>query len=559
MKRNIRKSLRNLKRYQEILKVFVKYGFDDVVNKVSIALLPENAKNLLLVKGKNLHRFSTPIRLRMAFEELGATFIKLGQMLSLRPDFIPAEFVLELSKLQDNVQNDELEEINDVLVKEFNKSLTDIFSEYDEIPIASASIGQVHKAKLKTGEIVAVKILHPGIERKIETDIEILEDLANLIVMHVPESRLYDPVGIVREFGKSIKKELNFINEGRNIDTFRNYMKDEPTIKTPVVYWDYTSERVLVLEYINGIKISDLQLMEESDIDRKQVAENGAKSILKQIFEFGYFHADPHPGNLFVLPGNILAPIDFGNVGRIDEEMQDGLLDILKGAVVRDSYRIARTLIHIGIIEDTINLRDLQRDLMEFIDNFYGMPLNQLNLTKLINEFITLIRLHKIKLPPDIVIMGRTLAIYEVVGRNLYPQFNMFELLIPFTEKAFFNRINPLNRYRSIIRTAENSIDLLKNLPDYLQNILHKISNNKLKITFHHDRLEELAQGIDRASNRLSFSIIIAALIIGSSIIIQLDRGPILWGYPVFGTVGFIIASFLGIWLLIGIIRSGKL
>ncbi len=559
MKRNIRKSISNLNRYQEILKVFVKYGFSDVVNKISIFLLPEIAKNLLLAKGKNLTALRTHVRLRMAFEELGATFIKLGQMLSLRPDFIPAEFVTEFSKLQDSVQPDNFEGIKSILVKEFDKPISEIFLEFDETPIAAASIAQVHKAKLKTGEIVAVKILHPGVEKNVETDLDILMNLAKLIVTHIPESRLYDPVGIVKEFGKTITKELNFIIEGRNIDTFRNYMQNDATIKIPIVYWDYTSEKILVTEFINGIKISELQLMEESDIDRKQVAENGAKSFLKQVFEVGFFHADPHPGNIFVLPGNVLAPIDFGMVGRIDEEMQDNLLAILKGAVDKDTYRIARALMQIGIAEEHINLRDLQRDLMDFLDHYYGIPLNRLNTSKLMNEFMALIRNHKLKLSSDIVMMGRTLVISEAVGRNLYPQFNMSELLIPFAKKVFLNRLNPFNRYRLLVRIAEQSIDLLKSLPDNLQSILYKLRNDKLNINFHHDGLEEFSREIDRSSNRISFSLVIASLIVGSSLIIQIDKGPIIFGYPALGVIGYVLASVLGVWLLIGIMKSGKL
>jgi ubiquinone biosynthesis protein len=559
MKRNIRKSISGLNRYKEIVKVFVKYGFSDITSKLSSALLPVISKNSLSTQGKNLNTLSTPIRLRMAFEELGATFIKLGQMLSLRQDIIPEEFIFEFTKLQDSVQQDDLSEIKILLAKEFNKPITEAFLEFDETPIASASIGQVHKARLNTGEEVAVKILHPGIEDKIKIDIEILTDIAKLLVLYVPESQLYDPVGIVKEFGRSIKNELNLVNEGRNIDIFRYYMKDDITIKTPLVYWDYTTEKVLVTEFIYGIKISEIQLMDESNIDRKQVAENGAKALLKQIFECGFFHADTHPGNLFVLPGNIIAPIDFGNVGRIDEKMRNGLLNIVKGAVDKDTNKIVREIIHIGLIDDDIDLRGLQRDIMEILDHYYGMSLNRLNVVEIINEFLGIVRLNKIKLPPDTVVMARALVIYESVGRKLNPEFNMVELTEPYIKQAILQRINPISNYRSFIQYFENNIDSLINLPDNLQSILNKILKDKLKITLHHDGLEKLTKGIERSSNRLSFSLVIASLIIGSSFIMQVSKGPILFGYPIFGVVGYIIAIVLGVWLLIGIMKSGKL
>lgn len=307
MKKNIRRRFNNLNRYQEILKVFIKYGFNDIVSKISIAKRIRINKNPISTQSQNINALSTPERLRMAFEELGATFIKLGQMLSLRSDFIPAELAAELSKLQDSVQKDEIEKIKSVLTKEYGKSINDVFLEFDETPIAAASIAQIHKAKLKNGETVAVKILHPGEAEKIESDLEILKNLSRLIETHIPESKPYQPVEIIKEFEKTIKKELNLVFEGHNIDTFRNYLQDDPTIKIPIVYWEYTSESILVTEFINGIKISELLKNEVSDIDRKQVTMNSANSLMKQIFEIGIFHADPHPGNIFVLPGNIIA------------------------------------------------------------------------------------------------------------------------------------------------------------------------------------------------------------------------------------------------------------
>jgi ubiquinone biosynthesis protein len=559
MKRNIRDSISTLKRYQEIFRVFIKYGFNDIVNKISIAKRMRIDKNLLSTQGENLNALSSSVRFRMAFEELGATFIKLGQMLSLRSDFIPEAFAVELSKLQDSVQKDEIEKIKSVLTEEYGKPINDVFLEFDETPIAAASIAQVHKAKLKNGEVVAVKILHPGAAEKINSDLEILKSLSRLIETHIPESRPYQPVEIINEFDKTIKKELNLVFEGHNIDTFRNHFQDDPTIKIPIVYWEYSTESILVTEFINGIKISELLKNEVADIDPKQVTMNSANSLMKQIFEIGIFHADPHPGNIFVLPGNIIAPIDFGNVGRIDDEMRNAFIEMIMGIVDQDPHRITRALINIGFVDDNTNLRGLKIDLMEFISHYYKVPLNRINLSKLIDEFIELLRTHQIKLPADLSVLIRTLAISEAVARELYPQFNFAEILIPFTKKAYLNKLNPFTRFRSLIRTAEESFDILKKLPEDLQNILYKFRNNKFTITFKHDGLEEFSRKIDSASNRLSFAIIIAALIIGSSIIMYLSKGNLPWDYPVIGIGGFVVASVLGIWLLIGIMRSGKL
>jgi len=559
MKRNVRDSISNLKRNQEILRVFIKYGFDDIVNRIGISKRIRIDKNQLSTQGDNLNALSSSERLRMAFEELGATFIKLGQMLSLRSDFIPAEFSAELSKLQDCVQKDDIDKIKSVLVKEYGKPINDVFLEFDETPIAAASIAQVHKARLKSGEEVAVKILHPGVAEKIEADLEILKNLSRLIETHIPESKPYQPVEIIKEFDKSIKKELNLVFEGYNIDTFRNYFQDDPTIKMPSVYWEYSTESILVTEFINGIKISELLINAESDIDPKQVTMNSANALMKQIFEMGIFHADPHPGNIFVLPGNVIAPIDFGNVGRIDDEMRNAFIEMIMGIVDQDPHRIVRALINIGFVDDKTDLRGLKIDLMEFINHYYKVSLNRINLSKLIDEFVELLRTHQIKLPADLSLLIRTLVISEAIARELYPQFNLAEILIPFVKKAYLNKFNPFSRYRSIIRTAEEGFDLLKKLPEDLQSILYKFRNDKFIITFKHQGLEEFGKRIDSSSNRLSFAIIIAALIIGSSMIMYLGKGNLPLSYPVIGITGFVAASVLGVWLLVGIMRSGKL
>jgi ubiquinone biosynthesis protein len=326
-----------------------------------------------------------------------------------------------------------------------------------------------------------------------------------------------------------------------------------------MVYWEYSTESILVTEFIDGIKISELLKNEVSDIDAKQVIMNSANSLMKQIFEIGVFHADPHPGNIFVLPGNIIAPIDFGNVGRIDDEMRNAFIEMIMGIADQDPHRIVRALINIGFVDDRTDLRGLKIDLMEFINHYYKVPLNRINLSKLIDEFVELLRAHQIKLPADLSVLIRTLAISETIARELYPQFNLAEILIPFTKKAYLNKLNPFTRFQSLIRTAEENFDILKKLPEDLHSIVYKFRNDKFIINFKHQGLEEFGRRIDSSSNRLSFAIIIAALIIGSSIIMYLGKGNLPLSYPVIGISGFAAASVLGVWLLIGIIRSGKL
>jgi len=259
------------------------------------------------------------------------------------------------------------------------------------------------------------------------------------------------------------------------------------------------------------------------------------------------------------LPGNIIAPVDFGMVGRINEDTQDAMLDILRSIIDKDAYRIARILLKLGIVDEQINFRELQTDLLDYLDRYYGLPLNQIDTNQLINELMELIHHHRIRLPAELSMMEKVLAMSESVGRKLYPEFNMFELLIPFTKKLYFEKLNPIYQYRHFRRMLDESLDLIKDLPDDTRNILRKIRRDQISINFRHQGLENLTRELDRSSNRIAFSLIIASIIIGSSFIIQLEKGPLLWGYPLLGIVGYLLATILGFWLIIAILQSGKL
>jgi ubiquinone biosynthesis protein len=561
MKRwGLRKSLRHLTRIEEILRTLVKYGFWDVVEKIQVGMLYDVTKRIFpkMIK-QEYAALGTAVRLRMVFEELGPTFIKLGQMLSLRPDLIPLSYTEEFTKLQDDVEPESFEQISSLIESSYDTPLSNIFLEFEKIPLAAASIAQVHQAKLKTGQNVAIKILRPNLFRVIETDLDILFRLAKLLEKYIPESQLYNPSGILREFAKTIRKEQNMILEGRNIDIFRRYLSDDETVKIPFVYWEFTREKILVTELIQGIKITDLPALDKAGLDRKQLAINGAKLILKQIFIFGFFHADPHPGNIFALPDNIIAPVDFGMVGRIDDDTQEAMLDILRNILDKDAYRIARILLKLGIVDEQVNFKELQHELLDYLDRYYGLPLNQIDTNRLMNELMELIRDYRIRLPVELSMMEKVLVMSESVGRKLYPDFNMFELLIPFTKKLYYQRLNPIYLYRHFRRMLDESFDLVRDLPEDTRDILRKIRRDQISINFHHRGLENLTRELDRSSNRIAFALIIASIIVGSSFIIQLEKGPLLWGYPFLGIVGYLLATVLGFWLIIAILKSGKL
>ena len=554
------KTYRNIKRFRQIFSVLLKYGFDDIAERLkldSVFRFGKKFSKKARTADKYKHK-TTSERIRMALADLGPSFIKLGQVLSTRPDLIPLEIVKELEKLQDDVPAFSSEQAREIVTAQL-QPIEDIFLSFSDKPIAAASMAQVHKAVLKNGQPVAIKIQRPKISRIIETDINILYDLAGLTEKYFPEAELYNPKAIVDEFAKTIRSELDFVREGRNIDRFRNYFKNDNTIYLPQVYWEYTTPSILTMEFINGIKISEIDFAERKDLDRKIIARNGALATLKMIFEMGLFHADPHPGNIFVLKNNILAPLDFGMVGRLDEQTKTYLQNLLLAIVERNIDKIIKIFIEAEVIDETKDTRLLRIDLNDFIDTYYGIPLNQLEIEKLFSNLIEVLRRHRIAVMTDIVLMSKALATIESVGRSLDPDFNMMELVEPYAKKLMLQPVLPKKQLKEIKQFVDETEELVKILPGELKQILRKIKKGRMNLIFEHRGLDRLITELDKSSNRLAFSLIIAALVIGSSIIVHSNKGPFIFGFPIFGLIGFLIAAIFGLWLVIAILRSGKL
>ena len=554
------RTYRNIKRYRQILTILLRYGFDDVLDRLKIDYYIKLGKKILpKFKAQDLEAITTAERLRLALEELGPTFVKLGQMLSVRPDLVPENFINEFQKLQDEVQPFSVEQARAEIEVQLGQPVEQLFSSFDEIPLAAASIAQVHRAVIKDDEQVVVKIQRPNIRSVIETDLNIIFDLTGLIERHIPESELYNPTAIAQEFAKTIRRELDFIREGRNIDRFRRNFEDDDTVYVPKVYWELTTERVLTMEFVDGIKISEMNKLEEAGLDRKIIAYNGAQAILKQVFEHGFFHADPHPGNIFVVSNNVIAPIDYGMMGSLDEELMEAAGNLLTAIVKKDVNKIIRAFTDIGILENTLDIRGLKLDLTDFLDRYYQVPLSQLDVGKILSELTEIIRKHRIRLPSDLTLMGKALVTEEGVGRILNPDFDLITMAKPYVEKIMMRKLDPRRHLKEFASTMDDFNRLIKILPTEIRAIVMKIKKGELNIKFEHKGLEHFISELDKASNRLSFSLIIASLIIGSSLIVQLDKGPLIFGFPVFGILGYLIAAFLGLWLVIAIIRSGKL
>jgi len=548
-------TVRNVQRVRHITTVLIKHGFGQVIEKLGL-------EYRIFVKkfGKSAQEITPQLsiaeRSRMVLEDLGPTFIKLGQVVSTRPDLVPGSFISEFKKLQDQVPPISFQEISDQMTLALGKAPEQVFSDFEVEPVASASIGQAHKARLlSTNEAVVVKIQRPAIRVMIESDLDILYLLARLIENNIPETRMYSPVGIIEEFDKAIHRELDYTIEAQNMIRFRHNFRHDKTIYVPKVYRELSTRNVLVTEYIQGVKISELTCRPE---EKRKIARIGFRSMLKQIFVDGFFHGDPHPGNLFILDNKTIAFIDFGMMGRLDQEMKDELADLLVAVINQDIGQIAHILAHIGVQTATINMRDFRRDVAEILDHYYGVPLNQIELGKVTREMIEVALKYQVKIPPDYTLMIKALLTIENIGKQLDPELNAIEEAKPMVTMILKERWNPRRFVSDSFLNFKNLSLTLREFPVQLHQILEELRQGKLRIEFEHVHLERLIMMIDTSSNRVAASLVIAALIIGSSIIMHTNRGPMFMEFPLLGIIGFVAAGILGFWLLLSIVRSGK-
>ncbi len=558
---NLIQKIHNIQRLKQILQVLGKYGFGYILDRLNIEknVLGRKLISLASTKKSDFFDMPVPVRIRKMLEELGPTFIKFGQMLSIRPDLIPLELCKELEKLQDKVPPFSYEKVEKQIFDEFKKPVDEIFNTFSSSPVAAASLAQVHLAELKTKEKVVVKVQRPGLKKIITADLNILSVLAQLMEKHIEETRLYNLPEIVNEFKKALLKEIDFNTEARNIDKFRRNFKSDDNVYILKVYHNLSTKKVLTMEQIEGIKVSRVEEIEKAGLDRKQIAINGMDAVLKQIFTNGFFHADPHPGNIFVLKDRRIAFMDFGMVGRIDEETKIQLSNILTAVIRQDIPSIIDSFISMGTIDEEVSFKKLSLDLTDLVESYYEIPLKELKMDKVLPDVLNVISQNKIKIPPDLFLLSRALITIEGVGKKLYPDFDAVTRTKPFVIKLIRQKYSPKMIAREIRGLARELYRFTRILPKDLTLIFNKIKKGKLKIEFEHKGLENLISEMDTVSNRVAFSVVIAALIIGSSIVIQVDKGPLLFDLPILGLIGFLIAGAMALWLAIAILRSGKL
>lgn len=551
---------KSIDRLRQIINILIKYGFDYFVEQSGLITLTARGEKILKGKAARGEKIPHPARVRLALEELGPTFIKLGQTLSTRSDIIPRGYIKELEKLQDEVPPFSYDLVLRVVQKELRANISELFQSFDEKPFAAASLGQAHKAVLKENKVkVVVKVQRPDIEKIIETDLDILFQLAHLTERYISESRLYDPVGLAEEFAKTIRMELDYGTEGRNAEQFRKNFEEDKTVYIPKIYWDMSSKYILTMEYIEGIKINNLNELDKAGYNRKQIAKNGAKSFMKQMLIDGFFHADPHPGNMLVMEDEIIGFLDFGMMGRIDEESRDKFINLLIAVLEYDSNKTLAGMLALGFTsQETIDTHSLKIDIAGLLAQYYDKTLKEIILGEFITQLVQISIKYHIKMPAELALLGKSLLTIEGIGLALDPDFNLTEIAKPYVEEIILERKNPQRFLANITSDLSEFYHLMVLIPRQMSKILKKMEESVFGLELQHQGLENLINALDKASNRLSYSLILVAIIIGSSLIMQTDKGPQLMEFPVIGILGYIISGILGLGLVIMILRSGK-
>jgi len=549
---------RDLGRLHDIASILIRYGFGDAVRRVGLSTALEKAGKALHWKDAEQYaRMEPPQRVCKALEDLGPTFVKLGQLLSTRSDLFSQEWIIEFEKLQDHVPAVSFDKLRVQLEEDLGTQPEEIFPYLETQAMAAASIAQAHRAQLADGTDVILKIRRPGIRPIVESDLRLLERFAEMAETEVEGIQRFQPRELVRQFSRSLRRELDLAGECRNAERISNNLKDDPSIIVPKVYWSWVSERLNIQEYIDGISGRDLKAVDEANLDRKLLAKRGANAVLKMVLEDGFFHADPHPGNVFYLADEDIAFIDFGMVGHLSEERRYQVVDLIYGMVER------KTQIVVDVLLDwsssfQVDTEALSNEVDAFIDQYHGVPLKQLSLTGMLTDLMTILREHQLSLPPDLALLVKALITLEGMGRQLDPDFDMVSEIHPFLRRTLLSRYSPDALVKRGWQSLTSMLNLLSSLPKDFHVLIKSARRGVLQVKVDVTRLDSFAERLDGAASRLTVGTVTSALIIGSSIVMTIKGGPTLFGLPMFGLIGFIGAAIGGIWLLLSIWRSGK-
>lgn len=555
----IRQPYEDIVRLRGIAEVLLRNGLGFLAEQLDLTrFLPPWKQRIATAEDS---KYSVPERLRHTLEQLGPTYIKLGQILSTRPDLLPRAYIEELSKLLDAAPAVPSEEIVAELERELGTAVQDLFTHFETEPIAAASIGQAHRAISKNGETVVVKVRRPGIERIVEADLNLLERQARFLENRLAVARDYRLADLVDEFSRTLRDELDYTNEGRNTDRLRRSLQQDPRVLVPEVYWDLTTRRVITLQELRGTKLLDLESLKAEGYDLAAIAEVLVDVYLKQVFVDGFFHADPHPANILVC-GEQIAFVDFGMMGYLTPWTKDLMADLLVSLLNQDVDQAAQTVVRLGAVDRPTDVDGLRRDIQRLFLRYSGLSLEEVHLDESLNDVMTVAFRHRIHLPADLALLARTVAVLEGVARTLDPGFVLVEKARPFVSQLISERLSLQHLGERAVRTLRDVDQLVQVLPRRLDTLSSQLEQGNMTLGIDLRRLQAVLAKLDRVANRLSFSILVAALIIGSALIILGGEAVSAWQIPVIGValpvaqISFIVAGLLAAWLLLSIIRS---
>ena len=540
---------RNVHRAGEIIGVLAKYGLADWVKGLNFSWVQERIKS---VDGQRIPDLKIEERVRLAFTELGTTFIKLGQVLGTRPDLVGPEMARELAHLQTATPADPYDTVRATIEAELGKPLAKLFVHFKHAPLASASIAQVHVAQLHSGEQVIVKVQHAGIADKIIPDLDILAGLAELADKHSSEMRRYQPVALVRQFRRTLLRELDFTSERRNLEEFAKHFAQDDTVHFPRAYDEFSTRRVLTMERLEGILGTDAEALAASGADLNEFAHRGANMYLQMIFRDAFYHADPHPGNLMLLPGGVVGVIDCGMVGRLDEELAEGIEGMLMAVVNHNSVDLGESLLRLGSAPPATPRDELRADLTDFVADYVGQSIQDMDLSGALNSLFEIIRRYNITLPAPLSLLLRTLVELEGTAQQLNPDFSLAEVFQPFYTTMVRRRLSVRRIFSRLQHTYHDWERLVQTLPHDLVDILKRVREGSFAV--HLD-----VRHIDPVINRVVLGVMTAALLVSSALLWSMKAPPLIAGVSVFGAAGYLIAVYLGWRLLRAIKKSGDI
>ncbi|HIW38788.1 MAG TPA: AarF/ABC1/UbiB kinase family protein [Candidatus Jeotgalicoccus stercoravium] len=551
-----------INRYREIAKQISKSGFGYIIEEIGLDKVISLPRRLLLRQGnEEVLEKTYAERIRLFIESMGTTFIKLGQIASTRGDLLPPELIKELEKLQSHVAPFPAEVARSTIEESLGASIDEIFMIFDDEPVGSASIGQVHRAMLHSGEDVAVKVQRPNIEGTVRTDLEILRHLANLLEANLEWAKNYQVTDMIDEFSFALLNELDYTIEARNVERIGKTHANDPNVKIPNIFWDYTTKNVMVMDFIKGIPVNHFDTLDELNIDRSKLAETLAKAIFKQIFEDGYFHGDPHPGNVSVLEDGTLVFLDFGMIGRLTSDLKTNFGSLLISLMKKDASGVVKAIVKMGVVPADVSMKQLNREAEIMRDKYYDVPLSKLNFSDAVNDLFSISNKYKIRLPQDFTILAKTLLTLEGVVSKLDPDFSIMDVAEPFGKSLLFDRYNPKNVIENQIDDAQQIASELRDVTANVHQFSKGLKNSNLPIEIDLKGRTQFSKHLDRVINRLSFSIVLLAfsiimvgLIVGSAL---LGEGSIIFRIPII-EIAAIFAAGMFIWLMWSIVKSGR-